>query len=1701
MELDEFPIPKRAPEAWPSDKAKEHAFYTASLAHADPNSPFKNPNASDEENVADMENTYDVTKSSLEQDGHSSNMDELSKYYNTKEDVHTQQILSDYIADPSIPNEAKKIVLSNYNITKQLPTSLKQIYLRKAAVEDHAVTEADRNSQDMILESFQERASKQNQVALEEQKFRESLNEGGTELTAIGSVAGDLAKNMLIPGASAGSFIYGVQDAFPGVSRTKGFFLPGSMKKEIGKIYDAASPEQKLEILRTVLPHIKNIPGTDYTQFEIFQSIVANHDMATWEVALENISGLFDVSILGKAVKSPIDFLKASFAALTPDLTSKGFFGLRSADAVIKAGKTAEETLNTTQQKIVYTYTPKPSPASIMSVVGKVNPAKGSKARMEALLDDSGKVADAMGTSRGEILGEQLPQWTKAIDDINPDLAEKLRANDRYFSNTLAENTLDPNFVEVTKRGIDREKIYRTFKEAKGAHYQQANSTMIDDLTSIHGTAVFGRNAENGFSTRTAALQKMEDLKAVLPPEDITNISVRTVGGASYNTTEPIKLYRGAKGQESTVGNAFFYSPNKDVANTYAGTSGKVTEQTIQFKNLVEGNTWSDVKTKLGLKQSDSMETLVKTAREQGYDGVSFTTTNGKEYIHIPDAKLKAQGQHYVHVDYSRNYNPFDEFMMGSQTVNAKIYPIPFSDIAINMDGFAKTFLGRHIFPSTTMMDTWIPKGASSASMRSTKVESDFVRVIKDDILSVKQREELGKELRLVQENQKWKSYRDLAASNSHLSKAEVDSLYSGYVNFRRLTDYQYEWANLADYKIRHAQGQKAIYTNTGDHLGYGSRVGETEASQVKYAWDMDEGKAVKIEFDKAGKPVLNGKEIVRLDNPMNKTLDEVDDIQGGFQRLADDNIFEFGLVGGKTKLHELPQRTLNRIEGYVPRKNIENYYIKKIPKQVRVNGELISDPNKLAKYAKTIGAEWSEARAISLRDKFAEEFPNYTIKHVEDRLNSTDSIITDHKVHQEIAEHSRRRGERVPTLDKGVPARLEDPLETMVDSIRNSVRLGIWSDYIDVFRKNYTKAFREFLDEGQFPNVITDLKSPAVKSKENIAKFKAAQVLFKQFTNQQYKVTLGDDVWKSVFHGIGDILEKTNIRGVSEASRDIARQGNLLTKVPKSITSALFLHLNPARQWVVQTQQQIEWAALMPKNAIGRMQATGAVGMAILSKASYMKGVDNSVYKLAQKASGLEAKEFDAVVEAIHKSGIPQSVDLNMMLHGIVNDAKLSLNASVGKQVTEVPMNVIRTPASLGKAIGYTPAELSNTIGTWLFARDRWLRDNPGKNWNTPENIAKISGDAWDLAGSMSTRAGAMPYQDGFVSMFFQFAAIQQKMLMQLFSGKTLNKTERGKLIAAKMVLWGAYGTAFNAVLDKMVAGINDVDFQANWNKYKGGIMDAITNKLVDTLFKESGEPPSQLAVSGSMSPLPTSHPYIQVVEELIKAIDNDPNSSPRFAFIGAMGGVYKAAIDIKDVLTAMPIDSPETWEMAAREALESASGWNNYQKAMLIKEIGDKKDKFGNNMNLQLGEEEMIAQLFGVVTRDELMGYKMTNAKFEESNYVKDRAKEINDFMKTHEAKYGTPDWDEGLRRIRSLNAFTPEHLRETVEDEVLKLQRRIGKSSGENTIQYILNNIRSNHAGKMTEMLGYLKSMDTPEANRAIKELQDSGLIEGE
>lgn len=116
--------------------------------------------------------------------------------------------------------------------------------------------------------------------------------------------------------------------------------------------------------------------------------------------------------------------------------------------------------------------------------------------------------------------------------------------------------------------------------------------------------------------------------------------------GKPVGKTAEVDLYRGVPaGQEGrkTVGGATFMSPDKAIADAYAGPTGQVSKGKYRFKNLLDVQRWTDAKQALGLPPSATMEDIVNTAREARYDGVSFNTTNGKEYIVIGAAPKAAE--------------------------------------------------------------------------------------------------------------------------------------------------------------------------------------------------------------------------------------------------------------------------------------------------------------------------------------------------------------------------------------------------------------------------------------------------------------------------------------------------------------------------------------------------------------------------------------------------------------------------------------------------------------------------------------------------------------------------------------------------------------------------------------------------------------------------------------------------------------------------------------------------------------------------------------------------------------------------------------------------------------------------------------------------------------------------------------------------
>lgn len=1028
---------------------------------------------------------------------------------------------------------------------------------------------------------------------------------------------------------------------------------------------------------------------------------------------------------------------------------------------------------------------------------------------------------------------------------------------------------------------------------------------------------------------------------------------------------------------------------------------------------------------------------------------------------------INRDGSFFVQMDWKKEYDPFSARFFGADATKS------------SFAGFDTTFITRNkignwLFNPTFRLPTWVTQGAATTTFQAARVEQTFLKNINDSIRKTQHPRELQDLLDFTLEEQKWLTRAEVAQRHPNLTENMVDQLMDGYISAKRHTDYIYNWANRFDRAKKEAAGHKAIYDKDNNLVGYGSEnFNKSDIDGNTSVWDFDVNQGTKIPSD------LSGRKIVRLETPMERG----------------NEFYEYAVVGGSgSKLDLLPFQTMAKIEGYLPRGNVEHWYVIKTPKQAIVNGKQITDFKELNNFTKTIGAGATKKDAEKLVERMKQKYgDDFIIDVKRERGDTGDAILTDYKVYKELVDYGSRRGERLPTLTGN--ARLEDPLVKLAKTSRTIARMGAWQNYDEIFQKNFMRAYGNFLPRHEFPNVITDLKILPNATEESLNKFKDAQRLFEQYTNQRYKLNWNDIAWKAFFHKIADVLENTPFAGLRDVVRDVANKGDLGLKSVKSLSNTLFLKLNPAAQWIIQPQQIMEYTAVEP--AMARyVPAIPSILLNILSNASDVKPYKGVFLKIVEKITPISNKEIQELSDAIYKTGLPQSVDLNMMLHGSLDDLSEKLDASLGRKVVNSVTNVVKAPGEIGAKIGYSSAQMAADISAFLFAKLRWERMNPGKNWNTLENVRQIAADSWDIAGSMSSRAGALPYQDGYLSLFFQFAAHQHKQFMQVFSSKTLKKANgelvdpKAKLAAARTLIYGMYGTAGGGILDWWVQEHGSIDQKVWWNDVKGGILDAFTNKMVDMFMDKEG---SDLAISARLSPVPENLPYWDFIKEATKLVDNSTSTNPRFPFLGSAGSMIESAQQYKAWFQTSEPETPEAMMMLLREAGEMTSGWKNWQKAMQIYEFGDKKNKLGNNLGLELDFQHAIGQVFGIVSQQELAMYRAQETKAERDDFIKTEGKKIHDLMLSLKDKIGDPEYNEHRRRINVLMSSIPTEYKDEIMDEVLRTDRESYTTKKESILFYIRDNIKYGMDNNIKKMVADLKTSNSKEDQQFLRRLE--------
>lgn len=1053
--------------------------------------------------------------------------------------------------------------------------------------------------------------------------------------------------------------------------------------------------------------------------------------------------------------------------------------------------------------------------------------------------------------------------------------------------------------------------------------------------------------------------------------------------------------------------------------------------------------------------------------------------TKLKESIdHLPEESrgtleiVKHDGQHYLNWQWKKEYDDLSTKIFGPDSVQT-------SFLGLDVSGVARSRLGRWLFP-TGRFPTWTEQGALRGEERIALLRDDLTKTIKERIANKGHGVELDYLIRDAEEKGiDYYSPAKISSMFPKMSQSAVDDLFTTHTFWRRQQQYNHNFMNR---EVRHKlldKEMQGIYDDAGNYLGVGtSKVGAKELETIKEVFDFETKKTAAFIPEELQK---SGKTLVRLNEKIK----------------GEGTIHQYALIGKEAKLNLLPQEVLPRIPGYSGRKVKESWYVDVLPKSLMVNGIKESDTAGLRAFAETRAAARTEVEAIKLGEELQAKNPDHVISVRPERSENFGRVITDYQIHQELLSHSMKRGEILPSING--PARIEDRMVTLINTTNSIARMGAMRAWDDSFQSAFTKGFAKFT-KGEFPQYATDIKPLENMDRVLKKEYDNAHALFKYYERIKNSETISDFMYTKILHSLADTFEKWKIP--NEFLKGNHKNPLMFAK---TISTAVYIHLAPIRQHLIQPMQQLEMYAVNPKAAVKNFANTSAIRMYLSADSSIVKHSGMSdIIKQQAEMLGTKAgeKEFLATVDAIQRSGMMQSVDLNSIVHGVIKEVDRHLVENVPERIWKDIEATAKAPFRAARAVGFDAAELNNRVGNWLQVRDLWVEHNPGKNWNTKEIKEQISAEALKISGAMN-RAGQLPYQEGMLSIPFQFSAINHKMLMNVLQDNAtiLTGMERARLSAARFALFGGkYGIPGGAIAYNFIEKSDNKDLKDNAEMVKRGFIDSAANGLLASVVEPDTKP--DLAISKILSPYSEGFlPYFSVGWETMKLFDDRP-AGPRYPSFGMMSSFGQAIEDMKGWYVSREVND-KNFKQMAMEAAEVASGFSSYQQGLLMLGMRDKITRAGNKYGMEFTAAEAYAKMVvGLGTQKEEDLWNLVELEKDTAKQKKDMAKSIYSQLANQRVKGNEEEYDIRVRKINSfVNMLDPVHFSEADKLEVINEIEKLDKHNYTTIKQSILVDHWKYHQEKMTQerqqVNDILGRSNDPEVKRYLKALNEGNL----
>src|SRR3990167_2261597 len=1464
----DFVVPpvEEVPQQLTPQEASSKAFYAAATSSSDP------------------VNDYVTAKAELELTGSSAFVEMAQQSWQREQDQNIRGTLESIIVDKSIPLDQKKAIMATYAMTGYIEPDLKEKYIQQIAAKQVGLSQSDIEAQDAVVDTLEQRRSvqKASEVISRATSFTDTVldrdNKTQIQRSLEGGVAALTDVLIAIPAGIGKAYSLLVEKDVDKANQ-----LQEKIKEWAFDPDDAGSQKKRQAILEFLAP----LGSFNERLFK---------EHKAW------------------GLKEGLTPAKAELNAMASSIVEDPLSWIGIGSMVNRAGPRPMLEV------------PADSPASVTRMA---NPQGAEKQAAGAVVEKSGKLAEALGTDRGTIVHDWV--MPKPIPDVEqkmrPDLVEELNKMDAEMRGLFQETRYDPNLMNATRREEEVGRVWEVIKESRGPTYQQANSTILETDNVFEGKAIYGRNNSSGYLRESDATKAKDNLIKSL----------------------------------------------QELPEEYRGT------------------------------------------------------------VEI----VKEGSEHYIQHTWKKEFDELGSLVFGPDAIKTSVF-------GLDVSGLARSSVGRWLFP-TGWAPQWVEQAAGRSIARTAVIERKLVRELQDKISSLAKT--YGKEMNHIIEeaNDLGKDYfspSELSAKFPYLSTKKVDELFTASVYWRRLNDYNYNFFNRQEKARLSAAGMEGLFDMNGNFVGPATRqVTPSELDSIRAVWNLDSQNA--LEFTPQLR-IRQDKTIIRLDSPI---------VMDSGERL------NYALVGIKHKVGILPTETLPRTPGYSPRRVSENFYVDVIPNQLKVDGILVKEPKVLEKYVQTKAADKTEAGAWKAAAEIQTLYPEHKVTVRPERQDNFGQVVSDYSVHNELYRHSIKRGDRLPSSSG--KARIEDYLVSELRTMKTLSRLEATKSWDDAFQKAFVKQYQDFLPEHRFPALKTDI-IPRPNMDRNLKKqFDSAHRFFDFYARQKNFETLGDFLWKKAMYYVADALE--HIKIPAELFREVGKLGNPIMNARKVITAA-YIHLFPTRQWVIQPMQMAEIVAINPVNGVRNLTLLPMILMDLGAEAKMLKGFQASVTyltdkmaKAAHKLDNVSPAEYRQIVDGIRQSGIVQSVDMNSIIHVVFRNAEESFAPTTWEKARDTltkwsGIKLAQRGTQLSRNVGFDAAEITNQLGIWLQTRSQWIDENPGKKWNTKEVIEQISHESWRRAGNM-TRAGNLPYQEGALSIVFQFAAIQQKLLMNLLqdTATTMTPAQRAKLTAVRL---GDYAVKYGLPGGSLAYWLIDrqeneaVKEVMNHPIIRRGLVDYAVNGVIASVVYP--DDPADLAITKSLSPYSEGFlPMLDVIHSTWIMLDDDPVTRPRVPILGFASSFGKAIDDMQGWWITKEVNE-ESFKMMAFEAAELASGLNSYWQGQLMLGMQDKVYSSGNKQGLAFTKQEAYAKMFfGIPTQKEEDLIDFTRNERNAKKQIKDMAKDIHTQLMNQRHKVGEDDFNMYNRRLNSfMSMFDEKEFNKqdkyAMMEEIVKLDR---------------------------------------------------------